>query len=192
MEAHRFRVGQLVAARDPGALAERCPTYSIRHRHGIVVSACDRRIGVKWIDHYRGLQTDTCLVAPPLLCAGILDPAARTRIIHCRRTDTAVPGLTAIVVPPSARPDIEMRELRISSARSTETATGLKFHTVHDANVALHALADAQAIFESTFGPDLTSAVPGADIAVVCRALYTTVYRLEPSAACVSARALAG
>lgn len=53
------------------------------------------------------------------------------------------------------------------------------FHTVYDANVALHALADAQEAFQSTFGPDPASVVSGADIVVVYRALYTTVYRLD-------------
>ena len=76
-----------------------------------------------------------------------------------------------------------MRELRISSSRSTETGTGLTFHTVRDANVALHALADAQEAFQSTFGPDPASAVSGADTVVVYRALYTTIYRLEHCAA---------
>jgi hypothetical protein len=42
------------------------------------------------------------------------------------------------VVPRNAEPTIEIREL----------------HSVQDANVALHALADAQEAFQSTFGPD--------------------------------------
>ena len=111
--------------------------------------------------------------------AGTLNAAARTRVIHCRRTDTALPVATPAAWPRNAEPTIKIRGLRIFSARSSDTGTGLKFHTVHDANVALHALADAQEAFQSTFGPDPASAVPGADIVVVYRALYTTVYRLD-------------
>ena len=147
-----------------------------------MVALDERQAAVKWID-YRGLQHDTCVLPAPMLCAGTLDAAARTRVIHCRRTDTALPGATPAVLPPNAEPTIEIRELRIFSSRSSETATGLTFHTVQDANIALHALADAQEAFQSTFGPDPASAVSGADIVVVYRALYTTVYRLEHCAA---------
>jgi hypothetical protein len=182
MTAQRFRVGLLVSACDPDALAERCPTYSVRSRHGVIVALTEHHAAVKWID-YRGLQHDTCVLPAPMLCAGTLDSAARTRVIHCRRTDTALPSLTPVVVPPNAETTIEMRELRISSSRSTETGTGLTFHTVRDANVALHALADAQEAFQSTFGPDPASAVSGADTVAVYRALYTTIYRLEHYAA---------
>lgn len=103
MTAQRPRVGQLVSARDPDALADRCPTYRVRSRHGIVVALTERQAAVKWID-YRGLQHDTCVLPTPMLCAGTLDAAARTRVIHCRRTDTALPGLTPEVVPPNAHP----------------------------------------------------------------------------------------
>jgi hypothetical protein len=146
-------------AAGPGALADRCPAYNVRSPHGIVVAVDERRAAVKWID-YRGLQHDTCVLPPALLCAGTLDAAARTRVIHCRRTDTAMPGLIQVVVPHNAEPTIEIRELRIFSSRSSETDTGLTFHTVRDANVALHALADAQEAFQSTFGPDPASAAP--------------------------------
>jgi hypothetical protein len=120
-------------------------------------------------------------VEPWLLRAGTLNASARTRVIHCRRTDTALPGATPAALPRNAEPTIEIRELRIFSSRSSDTGTGtgLMFHTVYDANVALHALADAQEAFQSTFGPDPASAVSGADIVVVYRTLYTTVYRLD-------------
>lgn len=179
MTAQRLWVGQLVSARDPDALAERCPTYNVRSRHGIVVELAERQAVVKWID-YRGLHHDNCTLAAPMLCAGTLDAAARTRVIHCRRTDTARPCPTSVPVLPNAEPTIAMRELRIFASRSSETGTGLRFHTVRDANIALHALADAQEAFQSTFGPDPASVVPGADTVVVYRALYTAVYRLEP------------
>jgi hypothetical protein len=187
MTAQRLRVGQLVSACDADALAERSPTYSVRAHHGIVVALAERQAVVKWID-YRGLQHDPCGVPVAMLCAGTLDAAARTRVIHCRRTDTARPDLTPVVVPPAADPTIVMRELRITSTRSTESPTGLAFHTVHDANVALHALADAQEAFQSTFGPDPASAVSGADTVVVYRMLYTTVHRLEHRATAGSSR----
>jgi hypothetical protein len=178
MTAQRLRVGQLVSAADPAALADLCPAYTVRSRHAIVVAADEHQAAVKWID-YRGLQHDTCVLPPTLLQPGTLNAAARTRVIHCRRTDTALPGATPAVVPHNADPTIEIRELRIFPSRSSEIGTGLLFHTVQDANVALHALADAQEAFQSTFGPDPASAVSGADIVVVYRALYTTVYRLE-------------
>jgi hypothetical protein len=178
MTAQRLRVGQLVSACDPDALTDLSPTYTVGSRHGIVVAVDEHQAAVKWID-YRGLQHDTCVLPPALLCAGTLNAAACTRVIHCRRTDTAMPGATPVVVPHNAAPSIEIRELRIFSSRSSETDTGLTFHTVRDANVALHALADAQEAFQSTFGPDPASAVSGADTVVVYRALYTTVYRLE-------------
>lgn len=187
MTAPRLRVGQLVSACDPDALAERSPTYNVRSRHGIVVELAERQAIIKWID-YRGLQHDTCVLPVPMLCAGTLDAAARTRVIHCRRTDTARPDLTPVVVSPGAEPTIAMRELRITSTRSTESPTGLVFHTVHDANVALHALADAQEAFQSTFGPDPASAVSGADTVAVYRMLYTTIYRLEHRATAGSGR----
>jgi hypothetical protein len=178
MTTQRLRVGQLVSACNPDALAERCASYSVRSRHGIVVALIERQASVKWID-YRGLQQDTCVLPAPMLCAGTLDAAARTRVIHCRRTDTALPCLTPVLVPSDAEPTIEIRELRTTSSRSTESRTGLTFHTVRDANVALHALADAQEAFQSTFGPDPASAVSGADTVVVYRTLYTTIYRLD-------------
>lgn len=184
MTAQHLWVGQLVSARVPDVLAERCPTYSVRSRHGIVVELAERQAIVKWID-YRGLQHDTCVLPQLMLCAGTLDATARTRVIHCRRTDTALPDRTPVLVPPNTEPTIAMHELRITSARSTECPTGLTFHTVHDANVALHALADAQDAFQSTFGPDPASAVPDADTVVVYRTLYTTIYRLEH---CATAR----
>lgn len=159
MTAHHFRVGQLVSAADPATLADLCPTYTRRSTHAIVVAVDEHQAAVKWID-YRGIQHETCVLEPSLLRAGTLNAAARTRVIHCRRTDTALPGGTPAALPGSAEPTIEIRELRIFSARSSDTGTGLKFHTVHDANVALHALADAQEAFQSTFGPDPASAYP--------------------------------
>jgi hypothetical protein len=147
-------------------------------------------------DHRRGIQHETCVLEPSLLCAGTLNAAARTRVIHRRRTDTGLPATTPTPLPRNAETTIEIRELRIFSTRSSDTGTGLKFHTVHDANVALHALADAQEAFQSTFGPDPASAVPGADIVVVHRTLYTTVYRLDHLGAAAFSRpaptALAG
>jgi len=178
MTAHQLRVGQLVSASDPATLADLCPTYTFRSTHAIVVAVDEHQVAVKWID-YRGLQRETCFLEPSLLRAGTLNAAARTRVIHCRRTDTALPGATPATLPRNAEPTIEIRELRIFSSRSSETGTGLMFHTVYDANVALHALADAQEAFQSTFGPDPASVVSGADIVVVYRALYTTVYRLD-------------
>lgn len=194
MNGHRLRVGQLVSARDADALAEHCPTYNVRARHGIVVALTESDATVTWID-YRGLQHDPWLVPAAMLCAGTLDAAARTRVIHCRRTDTALPGPAPVLVNPTAEPTIELRELRISSSRSSEIATGLTFHGVCDANVALHALADAQEAFQSTFGPDPASGVCGADTVAVFRTLYTTVYRLGHRATGLSrpaAAALAG
>jgi hypothetical protein len=146
MTAQRLRVGQLVSAADPAALADLCPAYTVRSRHAIVVAADEHQAAVKWID-YRGLQHDTCVLPPTLLQPGTLNAAARTRVIHCRRTDTALPGATPAVVPHNADPTIEIRELRIFPSRSSEIGTGLLFHTVQDANVALHALADAQEAF---------------------------------------------
>ncbi len=177
MTAHQLRVGQLVSASDPATLADLCPTYT-RSTHAIVVAVDEHQVAVKWID-YRGLQRETCFLEPSLLHDGTLNAAARTRVIPCRRTDTALPGATPAALPRNAEPTIEIRELRIFSSRSSETGTGLMFHTVYDANVALHALADAQEAFQSTFGPDPASVVSGADIVVVYRALYTTVYRLD-------------
>jgi len=57
-------------------------------------------------------------------------------------------------------------------------------------------VADAQKAFQSTFDPDPASAVPGADIVVVYRTMYTTVYRLDHLGAAAFSRptptALAG
>ena len=178
MTAQRLRVGQLVSASDPAALADICPTYTVGSRHAIVVAVDEHQAAVKWID-YRGLQHDTCVLPPALLQPGTLNAAARTRVIHCRRTDTALPAATPAALRHNAEPAIEIRELRIFLSRSSDTPTGLIFHTVQDANVALHAIADAQEAFQSTFAPDPVSAVAGADIVAVYRTLYTTIYRLD-------------
>ena len=161
-------------------MADRCPTYS-RPQHATASSSpsTSARPPSNGSTTAASNTTPAFCLEPSLLRAGTLDAAARTRVIHCRRTDTALPGVTPAMVPRNAEPTIEIRELRISSSRSSETGTGLMFHTVDDANVALHALADAQEAFQSTFGPDPASAVSGADTVVVYRALYTTVYRLD-------------
>lgn len=86
MTAHQLRVGQLVSASDPATLADLCPTYTRRSTHAIVVAVDEHQVAVKWID-YRGLQRETCFLEPSLLRAGTLNAAARTRVIHCRRTD---------------------------------------------------------------------------------------------------------
>lgn len=71
-----------------------------------------------------------------MLRACTLNAAAHTRVIHCRRTDTALPLITPTPLPRNAEPTIEIRDLRIYATRSSETGTGLKFYTAHDANVA--------------------------------------------------------
>ena len=179
MNANHFHVGHLVSATDPAKIAALCATYIHDTIHGVIVALDRHRVAVKWID-YRGPQHETYLVAPSLLCVGTLATATRTRVFPRRRTATMHPA-TVHAVAPDDQPSIEIRELKIHAGgdAARETATRLQFHTIEDANIALHAIADAQEAFQWTFGPDLASTISGAYIVAVYRAMYTTLYRLD-------------
>jgi len=178
MSADRFRIGQLVSAADSAKLAALCATYTHYSIHGIIVAVDGHRVDVKWID-YIGPQRQTYLLDPSLLRAGTLTTGTRTRVFSRRCTAPAQQTGRPYALSPHAQPSFEIRELKIYASGIRESATGLQFHTVDDANIALHAIADAQEAHQPTFGPDLTSTIPGAHIVVVSWATYTALYRLE-------------
>ena len=79
---------------------------------------------------------------------------------------------------PHTEPCIEIRELKIWATETREGPTGLRFHTIEEANTALEAIAATQAI-RSMCGPDLASVIPGANIVAVDWTMHAAVYRLD-------------
>lgn len=147
MNANQFRVGQLVCAADADAMTSLCPTYSRNTVHGVIVDntvdAGRHRVAVKWID-YRGPQQETYPLDPSLLRIGSLTGATRTRVCPARRPATPRTSTSSPRFPLHGAPSIEIRQLKIYANGTRDTATRLHFHTVDDANIALHAIADAQ------------------------------------------------
>ncbi len=178
MNANDLRVGQLVSAADTDTMIDRCSAYTHYTIHGLIVAAEGHRVAVKWID-YRGPQHETYLFNSSLLRVGTLTAGTRTRLVLRRRAPAMHAVTISPAIPPDAKPSIEIRELKIYPTGTREAATGLQFHTVDDANIALHAIADAQEAFQPTFGPHLASSVAGGYIVAVYRATYTTLYRLD-------------
>ena len=178
MNANDFHVGQLVSATDPATMTVLCATYTHYSTHGIIVEVDEHRVDVKWID-YIGPQHQTYLLDPSLLRAGTLTTGTRTRVFPRRCTAPALQPSRPHTLPSHAQLSFEIRQLKIYASGRRESASGLQFHTVDDANIALHAIADAQEAHQPTFGPDLTSAISGAYIVVVSWATYTALYRLE-------------
>jgi hypothetical protein len=175
MNTNDFHIDQLVDAADTSAVSRACATYTCKTTHGFIVAIDARHITVEWIDSW-GPQHETYPLEPELLRAATLTAAAQSRTL--RQPNTRAQTNLALTDPSRNEPSIEIRELKIWATGTREGPTGLRFHTVEDANTALEAIAAAQAV-PPTRGPDLASVIPGAHIVAVYWAMHTAVYRLD-------------
>ncbi|MEE6140523.1 hypothetical protein SKC41_29950 [Mycobacterium sp. 050128] len=175
--ANGFHIGQLVTAADPVAMSRTCATYTCKTTYGFIVAIDVQNVTVEWIDAW-GPQYKPYPVHPQLLCAATLTAGVRSQALghaHIGRHHNC----SSAISTPNGAPCLEIRELKIWANGTRERPTGLRFHTVDEANTALLAIAVAHDANRPTCRPDLASVIPGAYIVAVYWAMHTAVYRLD-------------
>lgn len=186
-----FHIGQLVSAADPVAMSRTCATYTCKTTYGFIVAIDAQNVTVEWIDAW-GPQYGRYPLQPQLLRAAARTAAVRSQAVghaHMGHNHHCSPATNT----PNDTPCLEIRELKIWANGTREGPTGLRFHTVDEANTALLVIATAHDANQSTCRPDPTSVVPGAYIVAVYWAMHTAVYRVahNPAARRTASRPLA-
>lgn len=175
--ANGFHIGQLVTAADPVAMSRTCATYTCKTTYGFIVAIDAQHVTVEWIDPW-GPQYKPYALQPQLLRAATLAAEVRSQAschAHAGHHNDCSPATNT----PNDAPCLEIRELKIWANGTRERSTGLRFHTVDEANTALLAIAAAHDANRPMCRPDLASVIPGAYIVAVYWAMHTAVYRLD-------------
>lgn len=153
------RYGQLVRPAEPADMLALCPTYHVQIPAGVIADIDPHAgtLSVKWID-YRGVQDETCELPP--------------QHFHPATFYTGA-------LPAQPHPWIEIRDVTRYIDHVRDYPTCLRFHTVEDANEALHAIAQAADAFNPIIESDPTSPVPGALAVRTEWPSHTRTHRLQ-------------
>mgnify|MGYP005811660001 CR=1 FL=1 len=183
--AYGFRIGQLVTAADTVAMSRTCATYTCKTTYGCIVAIDAQYVTVEWIDacgpQHTPYPLPPQLLRPATLTAGIRAQALGHHTHMGYHHDHSLATNT-----PNDEPSLEIRELKMWANGTREGPTGLRFHTVEDANTALLVIATAHDANQPTCQPDPASVIPGAYIVAVYWAMHTAVYRLDHNPASCS------